>query len=228
MKVNELSNEEVKKLFAFVRSKYVYFIDVQHELVDHLACDIEELQTEDKNLSFDKALKKVYAKYPITGFTNLKAARVKAMREYWRHIHWQYIKEYFTLPKVLISIMLFWSFYKLFLLFEGKAAIPFFTLGMIISIYNSIWLNKRFNTKENNKYLVISSFIGFFGGIYFLPIMIGSTFGDGITMANYSLNTVVGLTIVATYMTLILHASFYYFPERLESDLKNKYPYIQL
>ncbi len=196
---------------------------MQHELVDHLACDIEELQVKDENNSFEKA----YAKYPITGFTNLKDAKVKAMNKYWGRIYWQYIKEYFTLPKVLISIMLFWSYFKLFSLFEGRAAIPFFIFGFVISIYNSIWLHKKFKTKENNKYLVINSFIGLFGGIYFIPIMIGSNFGNGLAMANYSLNAIVGLTIVATYMTLISHASFYYFPNRLESELKNKYPYIQ-
>ncbi|MFZ1455121.1 MAG: hypothetical protein WAT46_03705 [Saprospiraceae bacterium] len=38
----QLTMEQIETLFSFVKSKYVRYIDVQYELVDHLASAIED------------------------------------------------------------------------------------------------------------------------------------------------------------------------------------------
>jgi len=79
----QLTPIEIEKLFAFVRSKYVRWVDLQYEIVDHLATAIEDTITEDPTISFDRALQQVYSSFPITGFTNLVAAKQKALHRYW-------------------------------------------------------------------------------------------------------------------------------------------------
>jgi len=226
MKQSELSNEEISKLFAFVKSKYVYFIDVQHELVDHLACEIEELQTADKNISFDKALKDIYKKYPITGFSNLKEAKVKAMNKYWMHIYWNYFKEYITLPKIVISFALLFVYFKLFSSFSNAAIIPVFILLFVFSIHSSIRLNKRFNSKKNNHYLVITSFLGLFSTANFSLMYIGIQIFESSKCDNQY--WVLLISIIALYSSISLPILYNYLPDRLYSDIKNKYPYIKL
>jgi len=56
---------------------------VQHELVDHLASDIESEMNEDNTLSFESALSKVYSKFPISGFSKYVKQSESAMNTMW-------------------------------------------------------------------------------------------------------------------------------------------------
>ena len=56
---------------ALSEAKYVRYRDVRHEIVDHWDSDIENIWLEDPKVSFQKALKQTYSKFPITGVTHL-------------------------------------------------------------------------------------------------------------------------------------------------------------
>ena len=57
----QLSKEQIDDIFNFVKSKYVRYIDLQYELVDHLASAVEEEMEQDQELNFSSALSKVYS-----------------------------------------------------------------------------------------------------------------------------------------------------------------------
>ena len=51
----KLTASQIDNLFKFTCKHYVYHYDVQSELVDHLANDIESIWQETPNLSFEQA-----------------------------------------------------------------------------------------------------------------------------------------------------------------------------
>ncbi|MDB0600598.1 hypothetical protein [Tenacibaculum maritimum] len=51
----KLTNNEIKALYKFTQEHYVAYYDVQVELVDHLANDIEKIWERSPSLSFEKA-----------------------------------------------------------------------------------------------------------------------------------------------------------------------------
>ena len=230
MNERKLTNQEVEKLFSFVKSKYVNFIDVQHELVDHLACDIEELQLNDPNLSFEKALQTVYSKYPITGFSNLKVAKQKAMSRYWSRIYWGYIKEYLKLPKIILTLLLTFLFFKLFQNVGNTAIFLCFGVATLLSFVHMHQTNKQFTQNEKTKYLVINSYLGVIGFSSFIAINIIVNYTDNILFKTSAMQTpiesnfwgLVMLAIMASYYTIIFPALFYVFPEKLQSDIAKK------
>lgn len=57
---------------------------MRYEIVDHLASGIEARMEENPDLSFDAALRKEYAKFPITGFYQFVQEKQKALSKYWR------------------------------------------------------------------------------------------------------------------------------------------------
>ena len=67
----KLSNEHITQLFKFTRTHYVEWYDLQTELVDHLANDIETIWEENPNLTFDQAKRKAFKKFGIFGFGEL-------------------------------------------------------------------------------------------------------------------------------------------------------------
>ena len=51
----KLTNQHIEQLYKFTRQHYVEHYDVQTELVDHLANDIEQIWVDKPQLSFEQA-----------------------------------------------------------------------------------------------------------------------------------------------------------------------------
>lgn len=108
--MKKVSAEEIEKLFEFTKEHYVEYYDLQIELVDHLACSIEEKWEKDNTISFEKALKDVFDKFGIFGFSELVDERRKKIeRKYFRLIkkcYWEHLqkKEYLGLMILYILI----------------------------------------------------------------------------------------------------------------------------
>ncbi len=99
--------EQVQALYKFTRQHYVEHYDVQTELVDHLANDIETIWKEYPNLTFEEARNRSFKKFGVFGFMDMYDARKKAMSKKYYKILWQHFKEWFRLPKILATISLF-------------------------------------------------------------------------------------------------------------------------
>lgn len=109
MTINEIkkvSDEEIEKLYAFTRKHFVDYYDLQVELVDHLANAIEEKWQQWPHLSFDDALKAEFKKFGIFGFTGIVEKRQLALQKKYNKLLWGYFKEFFRLPKIMLTIAL--------------------------------------------------------------------------------------------------------------------------
>ena len=98
-----LSDTQIQRLVEFTHQKYVKYDDVRIEIVDHLASDIEVQLSDDRELSFEQALKNTYGKFPITGFAQFIDARADALKKYWRRKILSLFVSYLTLPKILLT-----------------------------------------------------------------------------------------------------------------------------
>ena len=63
----KLSEIQIENLYKFTRQHYVYHYDVQTELVDHLANDIEQIWQENPKLSFEQARDKSFKNLVFLG-----------------------------------------------------------------------------------------------------------------------------------------------------------------
>jgi hypothetical protein len=101
-----LTDAQIEALYAFVKSKYVDYYDVQLELVDHLASEVEQRMAANPAVSFETALQQVYAGFGIFGFTDLVTEKGKAVNLKNRNLLWQAFKSLFRLPKIAGSLLL--------------------------------------------------------------------------------------------------------------------------
>lgn len=106
-----LSDTQIEYLFKFCVKKYVYYYDVQVELVDHLANSIEIEMENDKKLSFENALQKVYSGFGIMGFSTLVAEKERQSEKYNRRLFWSLFKSQFGWPQIIgfftINVLLY-------------------------------------------------------------------------------------------------------------------------
>ena len=145
----ELTENQIENLYKFTRKHYVYHYDVQTELVDHLANDIEQIWKENPKISFEDAKNKAFKKFGIFGFMEVVEAKQWQMTKKYYKIILRFAKEWFQLPKILLTLIIFFGFYELQKLSNAYTIyttifflVIFLQLGFIF--YNSRKLNQKF------------------------------------------------------------------------------------
>lgn len=140
----QLTQKEVDYLFDFVNKRNIPYIDVQYELVDHLASAIEEKMDLQSGLSFQEALREVYNQFPLTGFALFQIEKEKGLKSYWRRKFWNYLRQYIHFPKIL-NIVLIMLIVVMTLLHFKHGVLLIFATYIITTIGSMIVLSHHKN-----------------------------------------------------------------------------------
>jgi len=170
-----ISQDQIKDLYTFTEKHFVEWYDVQTELVDHLANGIELQWQNDPNLTFDEALKLEFGKFGIMGFSEVVEEKTKSLDRYYRKLVWEYFKDYFKLPKIIISFFIVYAVYLGLYHLENKLIIiiPIAITLVIIHFYHLYKSSKNIKLRQketNKKWLFENSFLQLGGLIHFLNI----------------------------------------------------------
>jgi hypothetical protein len=108
-----LTTTQIDYLYAFVQQKGVKPLDVQIELVDHLATDIENTMSVSSELTFEEGLKNVHAKFGRWDFDYfLQKAEQNIYKRQYRLMGDAFLS-FFRWPKVAFTVtfaaMLWWG-----------------------------------------------------------------------------------------------------------------------
>ncbi|MCB0475445.1 MAG: hypothetical protein KDC69_07205 [Flavobacteriaceae bacterium] len=169
----KLTKKNIDRLYQFTRQHYVEWYDLQTELVDHLANDIEAIVNENPSLTFEEALQRSFKKFGVFGFSEVVEKRTTALsRKYWKLV-FKYIKEYFRVPKIALTLFLIATYYTVFTLMPDKIIFIAISLGAlsIIPFFFGIKIfleNKRIQKKTGKKYLY-QNIVSTLGGLLFVP-----------------------------------------------------------
>ena len=132
-----LSLEQIEFLFTFCRKHFVYYYDVQIELVDHLANAVEEEIKADPKISFEKALEKVHQSFGVMGFAPLVTEKQKMAEKQSRKLFWMLFKEQFKWPKVITFFVLSAI---MFYIFSAQAFLMKWFLAVIVLLSWPVFL----------------------------------------------------------------------------------------
>jgi hypothetical protein len=226
----KLTNSQIDNLYKFTRQHYVYHYDVQTELVDHLANDIEEIWQAQPDLSFINARDKSFKKFGVFGFMDVIEAKQKQMnKRYWK-ILLRFAKEWFTLPKIITTALIFLGFfivlqipYSEYILLGTLLIVIIFEMIMIYKVRKE----RKKKEKTNEK-------------IFLLEEMIGTTKNGFTVMALVNLFNIINLTnfnflemetyllviisFILTVLCILFYVSNYVIPEKAEELLQETYP----
>ena len=114
----KLTSEQIERLYQFTRQHYVEWYDLQTELVDHLANAIEQQGKENPNLDFEEALQKEFKKFGVFGFMDVVEKRQAALNKKYNKLVWKHFKNFFSIPKIIITTSLIGSLSVLFFYFN--------------------------------------------------------------------------------------------------------------
>lgn len=226
----KLTEHQIEELFKFTRKHYVYFYDVQSELVDHLANDIEEIWTEQPKLSFEQARDKSFKKFGIFGFMDVVEEKQKQMNKRYTKILWRFFKEWFTLPKVISTLSIFFVLF-VFLQIQNSEYILLVALFVLV-IYDLIKQSKvkkkhKKTLQKKEKVFLLESMIGDtrqgFSGFMFINIFNSLNL---VKVPFYSIEThwLLLIAFSITLLIILFYVTGYLIPQKAEELLEETYP----
>ena len=226
--MKKISDTQISQLYKFTRSHYVEWYDLQTELVDHLANGIEMQWVEEPNLAFESALNHEFKKFGIYGFSDLIEQKSLALSKYYRKEIYRYFKDFFRLPKIIITGFAIWALHLFSSLFEQKLyiIIPFIILICITHSVHAFKEKKAVKVKFNKtgkKWFVDLQFVQLGGLIHVLNI--GLWF-PGLTDPNRQWTNISELILITC---LVLYALLFYIAikivtPKLKQKVSNEYP----
>ena len=225
MKLNET---QIKGLYAFTKQHFVEHYDLQTELVDHLANDIESIWEERPELSFEEAKDQSFKKFGVFGFMEIVEERQKAMRRRYRKYLWSYFKLWFELPQLLMTISIFIGFYAAF---SSRLADVFYMSSFILlafwSFHRGMRLKKEFKrrTEETKRKWLLEEII--FKQASAVGLLLISQIFNVNNLSNETFMSNVGIVVVSMVFTLAAlfsYVSFLVLPNEAENLLEKTYP----
>ncbi|MBN3584361.1 hypothetical protein JYB64_18345 [Algoriphagus aestuarii] len=108
----KLSPSQINTLKKLISSKGYPEIDLQYEILDHVACKVEVLLEEKPNMSLDDAFLKVHSEFGIFGFSDLAESYTKSIERRYRKFYLEEFQSLFTSYRILyptaIGFILYW------------------------------------------------------------------------------------------------------------------------
>ncbi len=227
----KLNPEHIDQLYKFTRAHFVEWYDLQTELVDHLANDIEAIWEKEPGMSFDQAKNKAFKKFGVFGFMDVIADKSKAVnKRYWR-VLWQIFKDYFKLPKIIITLtisLIVFSTLKLtghVILIMIVAFWIIFIFPVIFGFRYNLKLKRRF--KRTGKKWMLDEVIKQSGLLFIISIQIPIQLLRYVNLdSTFTLNSTALFlsSFFLTVFSLFVYILINLVPPKLEEEMCNLYP----
>ena len=228
----KLNSQQIDQLYAFTRQHYVEWYDLQTELVDHLANDIESIWEENPKLTFNQVRNQSFKKFGIFGFNDVVEKKRKSLnKKYWILV-WKYFKEFFTLPKVILTFLLIGITYALFNLVINKDTLVTIYFGLFfLTIFSFMYYNQKrtkASIKQTGKKWLYHDSIKDMGGVLSLMGTIPSLYNLLVDESKWSQINVLITSIFIVLLSLLIYILIKIIPARLEEEIIQQYPEYKL
>jgi len=164
-----LSTSEIAYVRNFVNKKGYSQIEVQSEMIDHIACIVEEKREENPNLSIEKAVADFHSSFGIFGFSNWAERLEKQTSRKVRFQFWAILQSFLfghnfiKMAAALLASIAFTVLYRQFNLAENIELIillpPFMALIAIYIFYPKITGEKRLQPSKSMTINNVNSFL---------------------------------------------------------------------
>ena len=227
-----ITKDESHYLFEFCRKHYVYHYDLQVELVDHLASSIEEQWQEKPELSFENALWNSFRKFGIHGFSKIKEQKRRELRKKYNRIHWSYLLEFFSWPKIMLTAACTLILSTLFKLVNNDIWViaPYFGIMLILLVYYYYRIYpKQYKAGKINgkKFMLLEQLQSAqFLTILFIqvPIQIPNFWNISKAAFIQSNIGIVAISLLIILFTIALYGQLLYIPEKIKEHFCEQFP----
>ncbi len=165
----KLTKEQIQQIDDYIVACDIKWYDVKMELVDHFATSLEEKLEENPTLDFKQTIVNEHKSFSDQGFKKLLNTKTKAVEKQFYKQVFKHLKSFFKLPKIFISVSIFYGLLLLMNLVENKeyffVVLTIILLAIIIQVFARIM---AYNNNKKTPFLILdrtSIFLQLFNGI---------------------------------------------------------------
>lgn len=231
----KLTDIHIEELYKFTKKHFVEHYDVQTELVDHLANDIESIWEALPDLSFQDARDKSFQKFGVFGFMTVVEHKQNQMTKKYFKTILKFAKEWFRLPRIILTVLIALSFYYIqetpnaYYIYASIYGLIIF-LEVFILFRNKIKSNKQF--KKTGKKWMFQNIIQINGIgnsalilFYVFRFSMKNNAQDFLLMGDFRRilsALLISAVVILGYITLVV------IPQKAEELLEETYPEYKL
>ncbi len=101
-----LSAEQIDQIKSWISKRGFTHIDVQYEIIDHVASSIEEKLEERPELNLERAFEEVHRSFGVYGFAGVEEAITSRLNKELLGTFWAATKEILSTTKIFIPILI--------------------------------------------------------------------------------------------------------------------------
>jgi hypothetical protein len=147
---------QIDQIKRFVSKRGFREIDLQLEMVDHLACKMEELWVDQPHLTFEEVLNKAHLSFGVMGLSVIEDNMYKAISLKFRRLAGGVGKKWFSFPIVLLLLGFSFLCYQFFYLIGPTIAPIVLMISQIIMLVWVFWVIFR-QSKGDSSFLITKS-----------------------------------------------------------------------
>ena len=227
----QLTPQKIEELYQFCEKHYVPYYDLQVELVDHLASAIESRWEEEPDISFEQALNNVYHEFGVSGFSRVRMAREKLLLKKYRRMLWQYVGQFFKLPKIILTIALSALLFILFRSTEKDSVIVIVYVVLIALFeiaYFTIIYPKYFsvNAFSKKRFIIGNVYRNIQGMIAVVPLLL-LNFVSFLNMSDFPGFIVwfeLFISVVLVALSFLVISLSFYVPGKIKQHFEEQFP----
>ncbi|WP_445717168.1 hypothetical protein [Flavobacterium sp.] len=147
----KLTEKQITYIENYIKSFDIKYYEVYMEILDHMILSVEDLLDNNKEVTFEEAVVKAKVEgFGKKGFRGMMNEKQKLAQKHARKQNHKMIKEYFTFPKIIMTLSVFVG-YLLFLSFfddPRKAFVSSLASIMFIGLFQFFYYNKFLKIKK--------------------------------------------------------------------------------
>ena len=225
-----LTKEQIESLYKFTQKEQVKWYDLQSELVDHLAKDIEQIWMLNKDLTFEEVKQKAFSKFGKKGFKNIIKNKQKVLNRFYNKLFCKQFKLFFTIPKIFITISLLFTLFFLIRMLNYNIFF-IFSLPMLMIMVFLVYSFKNYNQvkRKNKQFLFEDIMINLGSFVLFLnaPFQILATYII-INKQTWNFQMEISYTLTVVVMGIIYYILVFELPPKIRAILVKEHPEYQI
>ena len=147
----KLTEEQITYIENYIKSFDIKYYEVYMEILDHMILSVEAILEENKEITFEDAVLKAKVDgFGKKGFRGMMDEKLKLAQNQARRQNNKMIKEYFTFPKIMMTIAVFVGFFLFLMLFDDPRKSYVFSSATVffIGLFQYFYFNKFLKIKK--------------------------------------------------------------------------------
>ena len=206
----KLNDEQITYIENYIKQNDINYYEIYMEILDHMILSVEDLLEKNPTKNFEEVvlIAKVEGFGRKKGFRGLLREKLKLAQEKARKDNFNSIKEYFTFPKLVLTLSVFVCYYWFLNFFKEpqQANIVAISVVALFGIFQAFYYRKY--TKINKMIVLKTHLLGVYSSLIFAFTQLSGAFiinsNNAIDYNHFIVKGIMAIIFTFTFISLLV------------------------